>query len=648
MPDFNPSPHERIVIGGQPYQVMPHPAVPSFAFGQEGRKAFVFQIYGGPEQGLHALKKFKEAFRLKDLVEICDQLARFAAWPGLEVCDRECLHAGRHDDILSIYPDLEYAVLMPWISGSTWYDMVIGMTPLSRLEALTFAKAAAQVLAAIEEAGLAHCDVSAANMIINPTTQHAHLIDVEDLYAPGFAPPAALPAGTEGYAHRTASEGLWSPCADRFAGAVIMSEMLAWHSPEIRKKAEDEHYFSQDEMQQDSPRYRLMRAVLEEVDPRLSELFERAWFSDRLEDCPRLKEWQEVISDVQHREQVAGVVSDWKPLSIPAVMQPDAAPRPFSRPEPALEAAPPVADASESAPSSAPGELPQPAPSVQPAPLASPPASLQSERPGPATPVIQPIMPPAAQPQARPRPIQVQPPHKTGGPVVEWRPLIAPSPAASPETTAQERHMVWQPILPMRQADGQADAAPEEPTATLPVETVTAEPEPAVEFAPIDTGIPESAGPEPVPTLGDTPSAEVVAHEPLSSSGEIVSAEDAVEEVYPDTLSLDKVEEVKTAEAARFWLLKPILDLSHIDERNRPHLVWSESPGAEHYVLQEDSTPGFDGPKEYRIKGNETRWSPPWGPLWRRSGRLYYRVCAQAGEERGPWSEVVMVRIGGG
>lgn len=543
MPDFNPAPHERIVIGRLTYHVMPHPAVPSFAFGQEGRKAFVYQLSGGPDGGLYALKKFKQAFRLAELVGICDQLARFAQWQGLEVANRTCLHRPDHGDVLDQYPDLEFAVLMPWISGTTWYDMVIGMTPLTKLEALTFAKATAQVLAAIEEAGLAHCDVSASNVIINPNANpvRAHLIDIEDLYAPGFTPPAALPAGTDGYAHKTAGNGLWGPEADRFAGAVLMAEMAAWHDPRIRKEAEDEHYFSPQEMQQDSPRYRLMRSVLNDLDPRLADLFDRAWFSETLAECPRLAEWQEVINAVHHRIEVAGVVVEWKPLSVPGVEVPEAAPRPI-------------------APQEAP---PQPSAPV-PVPQEMPPAPQVVTRPAPSTPVIQPTLPPAPPPSVPPAPLHIQPPQQAGGPVREWRPLIVP-PSAPVESPVLERIPIWTP----------------------PAEPPT--PSPAEDAPPVEEGAAPAA-----------PSAR--------------------------------------------GLRGPKLRLSHVDERNRPHLEWTGSPGATHYLLQEDSDPNFPAPKEYRIKAGETRWSP--GLLWRRSGRLHYRVRAEAGNTAGPWSETLDVWLG--
>lgn len=605
------------MIGGLPYRVMPHPAVPSFAFGQEGRKAFVFQLSGGPDNSLYALKKFKEAFRLAELVGICDQLVRFAPWPGLEVCDRVCLHNRKHADILGQYPDLEYAVLMPWIGGSTWYDMVIGMTPLTRLEALSYANATAQVLAAIEEAGLAHCDISAANVIINPNTQRAHLIDVEDLYAPGFNPPASLPAGTEGYAHKTAAAGLWEPSADRFAGAVIIAEMAAWWVPEVRRAAEDEHYFAPDEMQQDSPRYQLMRRVLDDLEPRLAELFEQAWFSDDLEDCPRLKEWQAVISDVHHRERVAGVVADWQPLAIPGIGQADTEPRPATQPGSGPEAPKPAAEL----------------------PIREAAQQAAQQPPAPSTPIIQAqqpaILTPQGQPPTAPRaPIRVQPSPQTGGPVVEWRPLVLPQPPGSPET---ERRPIWQPPTEA-EAGLEADKlSPDRSQDALPSEVAAGEAEAAPQ--------PEAGGsaPEPASLYEDVidyyPAYDEAGSEPYTS------LQDS-EELADDYGYVD--EETRSGEATlrATGLFKPVLDLSHIDERNRPHLVWTESPGAAHYILEEDSDPAFTAPREYRLRAGDTRWSPGW--LWRRSGRLYYRVRAEGEGSSGPWSDVLRVRIGRG
>jgi hypothetical protein len=619
MADFNPSPHDRVTIGGLLYRVMPHPAVPTFAFGQEGRKAFVYQLSGGSDGGNYALKVFKVAFRLPELVDICDQLARFARWPGLEVCHRQCLNKDQHPDVLAQYPDMEFAVLMPWIGGSTWYDMVIGMTPLSRIEATTFANATAQVLAAIEEAGLAHCDISAANIIINPTTGRAHLIDIEDLYAPDFNPPGALPAGTDGYNHRTAAKGQWSADADRFAGAVIMSEMLAWYDPRIRKEADEEHYFGAGEMQEDCPRYRLMIAVLGDLDPRLPDLFERAWFSPTLADCPAMKEWQEVISEVYHRERVAGVVSDWKPLVIPGGGLPDAAPQPMPEVMPISPPPAPPVEATE--------DEPEPAPA---APVEVEPAEPQPARPAPATPIIQPAVRDTTPVTPTAQPIQVQPPQQSGGPVVEWRQLAVPQPT-------EQNGTAFKPIsLPPAEPETPPGPIVVEGEAPPPVESTPIDVEPqAEEIAFEGLDIEEPVEEEiPFDAIQDEPFSEE--EEAVLIDEELPIVDESFEvEPYPDEL-------MPVLESG---LPQPVLDLHLIDEKNRPHLVWTPIEEATGYTLEEDDNPDFDSPKVYQVKGSSTDWTPP-RLLWRRSGRLYYRVRAEADDEIGPWSDTVAIRLG--
>ena len=431
MKEFNPAPNDPVTIGKRAYHVMPHPSVPAFAFGQEGRKAFVYQLQNGDGR-LYALKKFKQAYRLPELVEVCDSLARFAGWQGLEVCDRQCLNMKAHKDVLELYPDLEYAVLMAWIEGSTWYDILVGKRAMTRLDALKTANATAQVLSALEEAGLAHCDIAAPNVIIDLYHGQAHLIDVEDVYAPGFTPPGALPAGTEGYAHKVAPDGLWGPAADRFAGAVLISEMATWFSPKIRETAEDEHYFAASEMQVDSPRFRLMVDTLNGIQPELGGLLEQSWASDVPEQCPQLHEWYDILNkvflDEYHREQVAPIVSGWQPIGVP-VAAPDSQPaQPIVTPAPQ--------------PKSEPAKPAQPAPSATPAAKPAPPASAPAR----------PVAPPTPAPLPISGTIKAPPPTS---PVIEWRPI-----GVTISAPAQE----------------EAAPAPAQPTPILPPEPAGQEP----------------------------------------------------------------------------------------------------------------------------------------------------------------------------
>jgi serine/threonine protein kinase len=584
MAEFNPSPHDDVVIGGQTYRVMPHPAVPTFAFGQEGRKAFVYQVAQGGNGMRYALKKFKEAYRVETLVDVCDALARFAAWPGLEVCARECLHYPKHGDALDDYPDLEYAVLMPWIVGSTWYDIIIGMRPLNRLQALGIANATAQVLAALEESGLAHGDIAAANVIVNwndtTRTGTTHLIDVEDLYAPGFPPPGALPAGTDGYAHQTAVEGLWGPYSDRFAGAVILAEMAAWHVAEIRKEAEEEHYFAANEMQVDSPRYRLMRRVLADTHPALGDLLGQAWESEALEDCPRMQDWYDVIYDVYHQEKLSEVVSVWQPIALPQGGLPDAAPR--------------------SAPSHPPVSAPErAAPEPEPTP---PDRAVEQATPTPPPAIAPPPVPPStpASTGAVSMPTPISPP-PAEGPVIEWRPILPTGELTAPSGNG----LAPRPLIPPA-------AGPEE----------------LVEAPVIDEQESEEAGGE-TPDRIDSPPDD--------------DREEALPDFFEEPPWMEEAlaDELPDRPTSR-GLLTPILDLSYVDERNRPLLVWTESQDATHYILQEARGPDFEPHREVRIKGGETSWRP----RRKRSGELFYRVQAWHDDEAGPWSSVLHVRMG--
>ena len=343
MPEFNPAPSDQITIGRDTYRVLPHPMVPAFAFGQEGRKAFVFQLGHTSRRRLHALKKFKEVFRYPELADICRALAQFAHLPGMGVCRRECLTGPEYDDPLREFPDLEYAVLMPWMNGSTWYDLVVNRTPIDPESSLQIAWKTSLVLAGLEAAGLAHCDIAAPNVIIDMDGGEVHLVDVEDIYAPGMLPPQAVPAGTEGYNHLTAAAGLWSPSADRFAGAVLQAEMLAWHNPAVRDQADEEHFFASDQMQQDSEVYRLLVDMLYDTSPALAELFEVAWFSPTLDDCPPLEAWADVLDPLARPSPV----KEWVPLTAlpgPAAPhpgnwdQPDQPSEPTHPPVPTLSA----------------------------------------------------------------------------------------------------------------------------------------------------------------------------------------------------------------------------------------------------------------------------------------------------------------------
>ena len=324
---FRPNVGDELTLNGVTYRIAEHPAAPGIPYGQEGRAGIVYQLLPADRSaGFQpaALKVFRARFRTPALVSQAEKLAAFADLPGLTVCRRTVLTPTRHADLLRREPDLTYAVLMPWIEGPTWVEVMLEKRPLTPQQALDLARAFAQVLVRMEEQGLAHCDLSGPNVLLpmlagqtadrRPQAAYSpsstvELVDVEGLYAPGLPRPEALPSGSAGYAHRTAREGLWGPTADRFAGAVLLAEMLGWGDETVREACYGETYFDPAEMPSVAQasacdRYQtLLSALARHYGQPVADLFERAWRSETLADCPTFGEWlvamPESVSSVQ-------------------------------------------------------------------------------------------------------------------------------------------------------------------------------------------------------------------------------------------------------------------------------------------------------------------------------------------------------------
>lgn len=300
---FQPNYNELLNIKNKTYYIAEHPYAPGMPYGQEGRQAVVYKLLG-PEQQEVALKVFKPRFRVPGMVTLAIQLAQFADIPGLAVCRRTVLSARQHSDILNQFPDLTYAVMMPWLAGPTWMEVMLGKTELSQRESLKYARFLTEVLTSMEEQNIAHCDLSGPNLImtgmLDPNAPvPVAMVDVEQMYSPSFQRPVALPGGSPGYAHYTATEGIWSPEADRFAGAVLIAEMLGWCDPRVRKSSWGESFFAPQEMQQDGERYHLLIQVLKEKwGEDIAGLFKRAWESELLLHAPTFGEWLVALAKI--------------------------------------------------------------------------------------------------------------------------------------------------------------------------------------------------------------------------------------------------------------------------------------------------------------------------------------------------------------
>ncbi|GAK38385.1 hypothetical protein PUW24_17990 [Paenibacillus urinalis] len=307
---FQPKPGDEILIHGEKYVVGQHPAAPGIAYAQTGRQGTVYKLVpqNGHEYEAKALKVFFPKFRVPAMVYQSEQMEKYSEISGLQVCKRDVLTPERNGRLISEHGDLLYSVLMPWVDGISWFDIICDKKQLTTEESVILASSLASIGSAMEQRGIAHCDLSAPNVLVpffseveRPEGAAAvELVDVEQLYSPKMDRPDALLAGSAGYAaHRIVNSGLWSSYADRFAGAVILAEMLGFSDPEIVNRTYGESYFDQRELQTSCERYRRLQQSLDSrFGPKVAELFGRAWHSQDLSSCPTFGEWLVAISTI--------------------------------------------------------------------------------------------------------------------------------------------------------------------------------------------------------------------------------------------------------------------------------------------------------------------------------------------------------------
>jgi hypothetical protein len=317
---FDPQPAQefylRIDEQERGFQVIEHPKAPGFAHAMEGAKAKVYRVKG-LESSSHeyALKVMKFGQQDHELEQICNELNKLKTIPGLKVCERQCLSPSGAEEPIGRYRNFRNAILMPWIHGLSWFDILglgkEGQNTLDKYRAFRLAYNLAAILSNLEAAGIAHCDLSAGNVIIDidPKRLQIELIGVEDIYVRGFQQPRCKPLGTPGYQHRTSTQGQWHAQGDRFAGAILLCEMLGWYDDTVRAVSYGETYFKPDELQSDRSQTESQRseALTEAVsghDNDLAEMLRRAWESTTLDECPSLNQWNRALNWVKLKKYV--------------------------------------------------------------------------------------------------------------------------------------------------------------------------------------------------------------------------------------------------------------------------------------------------------------------------------------------------------
>jgi hypothetical protein len=300
---FEPHAGMPLWIGDQRYIFQPHPVLPpelDEPFVIEGGEALVYQLLHETSGALCALKVSKPQYRGEHIVRAAAALAPYASLPGLYLGNRVCLTRSEHDALLASYPDLEFATLMPWIEGRTWAGQMLdrdyGATHTVE-RAVDLARRTAHVLWSLEAHHLAHTDIAGANVILSPRgdATTVELLDVEYLYSSSAPPPVRFSTGTPGYQHpHLGPRGQWDPHGDRFAGAILLTELLVWADPAVRVATPigAETLFQPSELQRtEYQRFEAVRDALWAICPPALPLFDQAWTAPDLASCPELSAW---------------------------------------------------------------------------------------------------------------------------------------------------------------------------------------------------------------------------------------------------------------------------------------------------------------------------------------------------------------------
>lgn len=316
---FLPNLQQIITINKTNYSFGEHPFLPGHPYGSTGKRGTVYKLIGGNEN--QALKVFVPIYREPRMVSVAEKLNEFASFKGLKVAKRSVLTGSKDLELLKEYKDLTYAVVMPWIEGETWSNFISLKKPLMKKESLAFSKQLISILLSMEENGIAHCDISGANLIFSEG-KNIELIDLEEMYGSEFKKPKKLPAGSPGYAHITASEGLWSEEADRFSGAIMISEMLGFSSLTVRENVWDDTFFKPDEIQKDCERYGIIKKDLHDRwGKSIGDLFSQAWYSDSLLNCPNFSEWMINLPEEVEEDNKPKLINNLDSLTMVAIPQ---------------------------------------------------------------------------------------------------------------------------------------------------------------------------------------------------------------------------------------------------------------------------------------------------------------------------------------
>jgi serine/threonine protein kinase len=295
---FKPKPNQKITIEHVDYYFDSHPIASEFVYGQEGRHGTVYRLRTLKDQ-CYALKIFHKFFRNIRINTIAALLNGLYSLPGMRAAQRRVLSATNAKSLIAEYPELEYAVLMPWLDGQTCLELFFSRKPLSFEECINLASQLSLILSTLEAQGLAHSDISASNVVLNLQTKGVSLVGLESFYGHNFPISLTPHRGTPGYVHPRMlfkKDEPWCLDGDRFAGAILMSELLTWFNEDVRESTYGESFFSLQDFEQPSNRKQvLLHLILRNISVDIADLYQQIWCARTLSECPPMSSWRNAL-----------------------------------------------------------------------------------------------------------------------------------------------------------------------------------------------------------------------------------------------------------------------------------------------------------------------------------------------------------------
>lgn len=185
-------------------------------FAMEGGEGTIYQLRDSARNGLFALKVLKPSYRRANgghIGRVAATLAAHKDRPGLFLGNRLCITKAEFPRLIAEYPDLEYAVLMPWLAGKTWTGYMLNTASgrqYTAQQAYELALTTAIVLFELESRHLAHTDIAGSNIMLLEERKQVHLLDLEGLFWLREPMPARRSHGSPGYQHRKLDKrGQW-------------------------------------------------------------------------------------------------------------------------------------------------------------------------------------------------------------------------------------------------------------------------------------------------------------------------------------------------------------------------------------------------------------------------------------------------------